>query len=124
MSLQTSQTATPHTLCPRDGTKSLLPGGLGKRGEPHPLRSCRHTLAAAVALLLAAWPVNLSGDDTAARQALEADLKKIADNNVSLEGAKAQQMLKLLDALEDHEDVQNVWENSEISTEDLEAASA
>jgi transcriptional/translational regulatory protein YebC/TACO1 len=33
-------------------------------------------------------------------------------------------MLKLLDALEDHDDVQNVWENSDISAADLEAAAA
>jgi len=54
----------------------------------------------------------------------DAEVKKIADNNTALEGSKAQAMLKLLDALEDHEDVQNVWENSEISTDDLEAAAA
>ncbi len=54
----------------------------------------------------------------------DAEVKKIADNNAALEGSKAQAMLKLLDALEDHEDVQNVWENSEISAKDLEAASA
>jgi YebC/PmpR family DNA-binding regulatory protein len=54
----------------------------------------------------------------------DAEVKKIADNNTALEGSKAQAMLKLLDALEDHEDVQNVWENSEISAQDLEAASA
>jgi len=54
----------------------------------------------------------------------EAEVKKIADNNIALEGPKAQQMLKLLDALEDHDDVQNVWENSEIADEDLEAAAS
>jgi len=54
----------------------------------------------------------------------DAEVKKIADNNVALAGPKAQQMLKLLDALEDHDDVQNVWENSEISDEDLEAAAS
>jgi YebC/PmpR family DNA-binding regulatory protein len=54
----------------------------------------------------------------------EAEIKKVADNNVSLDGPKAQQMLKLLDALEDHEDIQNVWENSDISAKDLEAAAA
>jgi YebC/PmpR family DNA-binding regulatory protein len=54
----------------------------------------------------------------------DAEVKKVADTNVALEGAKAQQMLKLLDALEDHDDVQNVWENSDISAEDLEAAAA
>ncbi len=54
----------------------------------------------------------------------DAEIKKIADNNIALDGPKAQQMLRLLDALEDHDDVQNVWENSEISTQDLEAAAA
>ncbi len=54
----------------------------------------------------------------------EAEVKKVADSSVSLDGPKAQQMLKLLDALEDHDDVQNVWENSEISSKDLEAAAA
>jgi YebC/PmpR family DNA-binding regulatory protein len=54
----------------------------------------------------------------------DAEIKKVADNNMALEGPKAQAMLKLLDALEDHEDVQNVWENSEISTADLEASAA
>ena len=54
----------------------------------------------------------------------EAEVKKVAGNNVSLDGPKAHQMLKLLDALEDHDDVQSVWENSEISSKDLEAAAA
>jgi YebC/PmpR family DNA-binding regulatory protein len=54
----------------------------------------------------------------------EAEIKKIADNNTTLASSKAQQMLKLLDALEDLEDVQNVWENSDITAEDLEAAAA
>jgi YebC/PmpR family DNA-binding regulatory protein len=52
----------------------------------------------------------------------EAEVKKVADNTVALEGPKAQQMLKLLDALEDHEDIQNVWENSDIPDAELEAA--
>ncbi len=54
----------------------------------------------------------------------DTEVKKVAGNSVSLDGPKAQQMLKLLDALEDHDDVQNVWENSEISSKDLEAAAA
>jgi transcriptional/translational regulatory protein YebC/TACO1 len=33
-------------------------------------------------------------------------------------------MLKLIEALEDHEDVQNVWANFEISDKELEAAAA
>jgi YebC/PmpR family DNA-binding regulatory protein len=52
----------------------------------------------------------------------EAEIKKVADSNTSLDGSKAQQMLKFLDALEDHDDIQNVWENSDIPDADLEAA--
>ncbi len=52
------------------------------------------------------------------------ELGKYADNNVSLEGTKAQQMLKLMEALEDHDDVQNVWANFDISEKEMEAAAA
>jgi len=40
---------------------------------------------------------------------------------VSLEGRPAQSMLKLLDFLEDHDDVQNVWSNADIGEKELEA---
>jgi transcriptional/translational regulatory protein YebC/TACO1 len=35
---------------------------------------------------------------------------------------KAQQMLKLMEALEDNDDVQNVWANFDISESEMEAA--
>jgi YebC/PmpR family DNA-binding regulatory protein len=54
----------------------------------------------------------------------EAELGKYADNSITLEGTKAQQMLKLMEALEDHEDVQNVWANFDISDKEMEAAAA
>jgi len=54
----------------------------------------------------------------------EAEVKKLADNNIALEGAKAQQLLKLVEALDDHEDVQTVWDNSDISEAEMEAAAA
>ncbi len=54
----------------------------------------------------------------------EADVKKLAENNVALEGAKAQQLLKLVEALDDHDDVQNVWDNSRISEKEMEEAAA
>jgi YebC/PmpR family DNA-binding regulatory protein len=54
----------------------------------------------------------------------EAEVKKLADNTVALEGAKAQQHLKLVEFLDDHEDVQNVWDNSDISEKEMEAAAA
>ena len=40
---------------------------------------------------------------------------------VSLEGRPAQSMLKLLDLLEDHDDVQHVWSNADIGEKELEA---
>jgi YebC/PmpR family DNA-binding regulatory protein len=54
----------------------------------------------------------------------ETQLGKYADNSINLEGTKAQQMLKLIEALEDHDDVQSVWANFEISDKELEAAAA
>ena len=54
----------------------------------------------------------------------EAEVKKLADNNIALEGAKAQQLLKLVEALDDHDDVQSVWDNSDISEKELEEAAA
>ncbi len=54
----------------------------------------------------------------------EAEVKKLADNTIALEGAKAQQLLKLVEFLDDHDDVQNVWDNSDISEKEMEAAAA
>jgi YebC/PmpR family DNA-binding regulatory protein len=54
----------------------------------------------------------------------EAQVGKYAENHITLEGAKAQQMLKLMEALEDHDDVQNVWANFDISEKEMEAAAA
>jgi YebC/PmpR family DNA-binding regulatory protein len=53
-----------------------------------------------------------------------AEVGKYADNQIPLEGQKAQQMLKLMEALEDHDDVQNVWANFDISEKEMEAAAA
>jgi YebC/PmpR family DNA-binding regulatory protein len=54
----------------------------------------------------------------------EAQIGKFAENTVALEGVKAQQMLKLIEALEESDDVQNVWANFDISDKELEAAAA
>jgi len=54
----------------------------------------------------------------------EAEVKKLADNNIALEGAKAQQLLKLIEVLDDQDDVTNVWDNSDISEKEMEAAAA
>ncbi len=43
-----------------------------------------------------------------------AEISMLPQNYVKLEGKNAQSMLKLMEALEDHEDVQNVWANFDI----------
>jgi len=54
----------------------------------------------------------------------EAAIVMDAQNTVSLEGKKAEQCIKLLEALEDHEDVQNVHANLEIDDASLESGVA
>ena len=44
-----------------------------------------------------------------------AELTMVPDNTIAVTGEQAQQLLKLIDALEDNDDVQNVYGNFEIS---------
>ena len=46
-----------------------------------------------------------------------AELTMIPQNTVALEGKQAEQMLKLMSALEDSDDVQNVFANFDIDEE-------
>jgi YebC/PmpR family DNA-binding regulatory protein len=43
---------------------------------------------------------------------------------IKLEGKQAQQMLKLMDALEDNEDTKNVWSNFDVDEKEIEASLA
>ncbi|MBN1274383.1 MAG: YebC/PmpR family DNA-binding transcriptional regulator [Candidatus Aminicenantes bacterium] len=43
----------------------------------------------------------------------------IPQNYVKLEGKQAQQLLKLIETLEDHDDVQNVWANFDIEDDEI-----
>ncbi len=43
----------------------------------------------------------------------------VPKNYVKLEGKEAQQCLRLMDELEDHDDVQNVWSNFDIDEEEI-----
>jgi YebC/PmpR family DNA-binding regulatory protein len=52
-----------------------------------------------------------------------AEISMIPQNYVKLEGKNAQTMLKLMETLEDHEDVQNVWSNFDIDDAELQEAS-
>ena len=49
------------------------------------------------------------------------ELSYIAENSVKLEGAQARAMLKLHEALDDHDDVQNVYSNFDIDESELES---
>ncbi len=50
------------------------------------------------------------------------ELGMIPQTNVKLEGKQAQQMLKLMDALEELDDLTNVWANFDIEEREIEAA--
>jgi YebC/PmpR family DNA-binding regulatory protein len=47
------------------------------------------------------------------------NLGQIPQNYVQLEGKQAQQLLRLMEELEDHDDVQNVWANFDIDEEEI-----
>lgn len=49
-----------------------------------------------------------------------AELTMVTQNTVELDGKQAEQMLKLMNALEDHDDVQNVFANFDIDVELME----
>jgi YebC/PmpR family DNA-binding regulatory protein len=51
----------------------------------------------------------------------EAKLGMIPGNLVTVDAAKAKSMMKLMEMLDDHDDVQNVWSNLDIPDEFLEA---
>jgi YebC/PmpR family DNA-binding regulatory protein len=53
-----------------------------------------------------------------------AQVSMIPQNLVKLEGKVAQQMLKLMEALDDYDDVQHVWSNFDISEKEIEASLA
>ncbi len=49
-----------------------------------------------------------------------AEISMIPQNYIKLEGAHAQQMIRLLEALEDHDDVQHVYSNFDMDTAQME----
>ncbi|MFA6223896.1 MAG: YebC/PmpR family DNA-binding transcriptional regulator [Desulfomonilaceae bacterium] len=53
-----------------------------------------------------------------------AEITMIPQNTVKLEGKKAEQMLKMMDTLDDHEDLQKVYANFDISEEEMMKLSA
>src|SRR5215210_568192 len=53
-----------------------------------------------------------------------AEVSMIPQNYVKLEGKPASQMVRLMDALDEHDDVQHVWSNFDIAEKEIEASLA
>ena len=57
-------------------------------------------------------------------QPMSAQIAMLPQNLVKLEGKQAQQMIKLMDVLEDQDDVQNLWSNFDVDAKEIEASLA
>ncbi len=53
-----------------------------------------------------------------------AEVSMLPQTYLKLEGKQAQQMVKLMEALEEHDDVQHVWSNFNIEAKEIEASLA
>jgi transcriptional/translational regulatory protein YebC/TACO1 len=53
-----------------------------------------------------------------------AEISMLPQNYLKLEGKQAHQMVKLMDALDDHDDVRHVWSNFDIEEKEIEASLA
>jgi YebC/PmpR family DNA-binding regulatory protein len=53
-----------------------------------------------------------------------AEISMIPQNYLKLEGKQAQQMIRLMEALDEHDDVRHVWSNVDIEAEEIEASLA
>lgn len=53
-----------------------------------------------------------------------AEVAMLPQNYIKLEGKTAQQMLKLMDLLEEHDDTKNVWSNFDVEEQEIEASLA
>ena len=67
------------------------------------------------------FPAVKEAIDKLSLETVEARVSMLPTLYVSLEGKAAQSMLKLLDVLEDHDDVQHVWSNADIPEKEIEA---
>jgi YebC/PmpR family DNA-binding regulatory protein len=53
-----------------------------------------------------------------------AEISMVPQNYLKLEGKEAQQMVKLMEALDDHDDIRHVWSNFDIEEKEIEASLA
>ena len=66
------------------------------------------------------YPAVKDAVEKAGFKPLESSVTMIPQNTVKLTGHNAEQMLKLMEALEEHDDVQTVYSNFDISKEEME----
>jgi YebC/PmpR family DNA-binding regulatory protein len=57
-------------------------------------------------------------------QPASAEIAMVPQNYVKLVGKEAQQMLRLMEAIEDHDDVQHLWANFDVEEKEIEASLA
>jgi transcriptional/translational regulatory protein YebC/TACO1 len=68
----------------------------------------------------AAYHAVLDAIHAAKIETSHAEITMIASTYTKLEGAAANQMIRLIEALEDHDDVQNVYSNFDMDAKQLE----
>jgi YebC/PmpR family DNA-binding regulatory protein len=71
-----------------------------------------------------AYPAVLEKVKALGIEPARAEVAMLPTDYVKLEGKAAQQMLKLVDALEEHDDTKNVWSNFDIEEQEIEASLA
>ncbi|NKB87453.1 MAG: YebC/PmpR family DNA-binding transcriptional regulator [Acidobacteria bacterium] len=62
--------------------------------------------------------------DAASVELMSRDLAMLPQSTIGLEGREAERCIRLMESLDDHDDVQNVWTNADISEEVAEQAAA
>ena len=71
-----------------------------------------------------AYPAVLEKVKALGIETARAEVAMLPTDYIKLEGRAAQQMLKLIDALEEHDDTKNVWANFDIEEQEIEASLA
>ena len=72
---------------------------------------------------LAQLPIDQRQQPPSSAEIAASDVGYLPQNYVKVEGREAQQVLRLMEELEDHDDVQNVSSNFDISEEEIAAFS-
>jgi len=60
--------------------------------------------------------------ESAGIETLSTEVAKVPKSTIQVSGKEARQLLKLMDCLEDHDDIQQIWANFDIADEELAAA--